>query len=639
MGKHHTIQMQAIMETLEDEESMIPESFLCPITVGVMEYPFTTSTGNTFEYSAISQWLNCRDTDPVSGVKLPDKRLVPNHLVRSQILAWFECNPNLKHWRNIHAPCPPTTAYTAQQELEVEEECGHTAPTGAKMLRYISTTTKTTTKSHGVKPSPLLSFRAFDRTYRFTHLKSKEGKNLKKKGPLMIECDGGVCVEAPGKSVFATSEGLIFYDAEVIRETRVLLGTDQVNACKFQAACNNSSCKFAHPFVCMHGTACERRTKCKFLHPEDDSADPVSDTKKVTCKYRTSCSNKQCIFAHPKGRMTIPRTMARVMITHSLGLERLDRPIQVGLDIPVQATRFHFQGEFVFFLVPHAGPWASGHYKSVIMHRYDAAAGRYEHVTEFALDMYYCKCVAGLGRSVVISWCPYDEKEVRAVWEAVRTSRETSKEPKDTNKQIEKPVVESKVVVERKVVESKDEIISRLNQALAERDAQISEYRNEIALLWEMVRDKSGELVGEHFKKVMAKGFTKPDRSTAHRGEATDDTVVEPHVSDREEPSHNQIDLEQQRQEEPAQKPNDKCAMHVYAQQRGTAGLRAEDYKLVLDYHKVGSKVVLGALDEEREVQRLEVVENEKVHCFEMMMAMDDATKFPITPAALCPRF
>ena len=37
--------------------SLVPESFLCPITRNIMNNPYIDNDGNTYEYSAIFEWL------------------------------------------------------------------------------------------------------------------------------------------------------------------------------------------------------------------------------------------------------------------------------------------------------------------------------------------------------------------------------------------------------------------------------------------------------------------------------------------------------------------------------------------------------------------------------------------------------
>jgi hypothetical protein len=63
-----------------------PNEFLCSITRRIMVDPVTTSSGHTYEWSAISRWFReGNNTDPKTGLKLNNKLLYPNHALRSAI--------------------------------------------------------------------------------------------------------------------------------------------------------------------------------------------------------------------------------------------------------------------------------------------------------------------------------------------------------------------------------------------------------------------------------------------------------------------------------------------------------------------------------------------------------------------------
>ena len=44
----------------------IPNSFICPITHNIMNNPYIDNDGNTYEHSAIIQWLNHNNTSPIT---------------------------------------------------------------------------------------------------------------------------------------------------------------------------------------------------------------------------------------------------------------------------------------------------------------------------------------------------------------------------------------------------------------------------------------------------------------------------------------------------------------------------------------------------------------------------------------------
>ena len=56
----------------------LPDEVLCPLTHELMVDPVITALGQTYERAMIERWLEKRDTDPLTGEKLPHKALVPN---------------------------------------------------------------------------------------------------------------------------------------------------------------------------------------------------------------------------------------------------------------------------------------------------------------------------------------------------------------------------------------------------------------------------------------------------------------------------------------------------------------------------------------------------------------------------------
>ena len=67
-------------------ETNLEESFICPLTLEIMENPVITADGHTYEREAIALWLQTHNTSPSTGERLEHTHLIPNVLVRSQIL-------------------------------------------------------------------------------------------------------------------------------------------------------------------------------------------------------------------------------------------------------------------------------------------------------------------------------------------------------------------------------------------------------------------------------------------------------------------------------------------------------------------------------------------------------------------------
>jgi hypothetical protein len=74
-----------------------PFSFLCPITHEVMRDPVTTCDGQSYEHSAIRQWLakSKRNLSPLTGDVLESTVLVRNHALRNAIGEFERARPDL----------------------------------------------------------------------------------------------------------------------------------------------------------------------------------------------------------------------------------------------------------------------------------------------------------------------------------------------------------------------------------------------------------------------------------------------------------------------------------------------------------------------------------------------------------------
>jgi len=81
-----------VPEDLDEEE--VPEYFLCPITGCIMRQPAMTPEGVTYDYDAIVEWLNAKETDPSTNLPLTVDQLFPNRTVRSMIEDFIAKGPD-----------------------------------------------------------------------------------------------------------------------------------------------------------------------------------------------------------------------------------------------------------------------------------------------------------------------------------------------------------------------------------------------------------------------------------------------------------------------------------------------------------------------------------------------------------------
>lgn len=79
----------------------IPNSFICPITHNIMNNPYIDNDGNTYEHSAIIQWLNCNNTSPITRNILYVSHLKPNRSLLELINNYKSSNSSPTITNNI----------------------------------------------------------------------------------------------------------------------------------------------------------------------------------------------------------------------------------------------------------------------------------------------------------------------------------------------------------------------------------------------------------------------------------------------------------------------------------------------------------------------------------------------------------
>lgn len=70
-----------------------PQRFYCPITVDIMTDPVITPSGNTYERSAITNWLQQHQTEPLTRKIIFPHQLIPNRALKEEIEQAL-ANPN-----------------------------------------------------------------------------------------------------------------------------------------------------------------------------------------------------------------------------------------------------------------------------------------------------------------------------------------------------------------------------------------------------------------------------------------------------------------------------------------------------------------------------------------------------------------
>ncbi|KAJ7968775.1 RING-type E3 ubiquitin transferase [Quillaja saponaria] len=135
----------------------IPKDFFCPISLDLMRDPVIISTGQTYDRSSITRWMEeGHYTCPKTGQMLAHTRLVPNHALRNLIMQWCTAHgiphdppENMDASAENFAPASPTKAAfeankaTAAILIQQLENGSQTAKTvAAREIRLLAKTGK-----------------------------------------------------------------------------------------------------------------------------------------------------------------------------------------------------------------------------------------------------------------------------------------------------------------------------------------------------------------------------------------------------------------------------------------------------------------------------------------------------------------
>ncbi|KAH6790276.1 plant U-box 17 [Perilla frutescens var. frutescens] len=91
--KRRSIKKGLISREIADTFVTIPKDFCCPISLELMHNPVIVSTGQTYDRTSITRWLEeGHSTCPKTGQMLVHTRLVSNRALRNLILQWCMAN-------------------------------------------------------------------------------------------------------------------------------------------------------------------------------------------------------------------------------------------------------------------------------------------------------------------------------------------------------------------------------------------------------------------------------------------------------------------------------------------------------------------------------------------------------------------
>ncbi|KAJ6835152.1 U-box domain-containing protein 33-like [Iris pallida] len=90
-----SVMRQSFGSVIEDNSS-IPNYFICPIFQEIMSNPQIAADGFTYEAEAVKGWIDSgHDTSPMTNLKLPHLDLIPNRALHSAIQEWLQQHQQL----------------------------------------------------------------------------------------------------------------------------------------------------------------------------------------------------------------------------------------------------------------------------------------------------------------------------------------------------------------------------------------------------------------------------------------------------------------------------------------------------------------------------------------------------------------
>lgn len=102
-----------------DSTASVPDHFVCPISLEIMQDPVICSDGNTYERREIARWLTNHDTSPKTNMILANKVLIPNHAIKSGIARFLSAIPEEK---------------AKPKKMKVGRSCNHVSCSYNKLL-------------------------------------------------------------------------------------------------------------------------------------------------------------------------------------------------------------------------------------------------------------------------------------------------------------------------------------------------------------------------------------------------------------------------------------------------------------------------------------------------------------------------
>ena len=123
------------------DEISFPSDFICSITHEIMRDPVICSDGNSYERTAIQEWLNIKNISPLTGETLSSIDVIPNKTLKRLIINWQD------KYNNYIEPKPSAPPEPLIRHIKYKNgdcyvgefiyKCNKYVPNGSGVITYI----------------------------------------------------------------------------------------------------------------------------------------------------------------------------------------------------------------------------------------------------------------------------------------------------------------------------------------------------------------------------------------------------------------------------------------------------------------------------------------------------------------------
>jgi hypothetical protein len=116
-------QEPSITDILQSKDIIIPNEYLCPITLEIMKDPVVLEDGHIYEKTAIMTWFQKNNTNPLTKKIVNKNILIPCHIIRSIIQDFIKIHTDsLAATATNTSIVPPNTCKPQSKSIEIQTD-------------------------------------------------------------------------------------------------------------------------------------------------------------------------------------------------------------------------------------------------------------------------------------------------------------------------------------------------------------------------------------------------------------------------------------------------------------------------------------------------------------------------------------